>query len=326
MNLARRIAPSLSPEFSEIQNVAPTPRQNLSARVLSGSSHVGHIMLRLVMPLWLLLPAAIRVAAYKLLSRVGFLLFGKPDFQASVQRLPMGLYLKHQHSPITIRNEYNALKLLERHTTVPAPRALDIVIQKTEDNADESGHLLTTRIPGTTLADCHDMLSDQDCETISTQLANCISQMRDIPMAANSGAAICNTLGEACSDPRIKDWAVIGPFPDEASFSQHLRFSDEPSRRGHKIVFTHADLNPRNILVERTASHAGQEGWQLSGIVDWETAGFYPEYWDYTKSMFEGFRWPRRHNEMMRRVFSEFGNYDEELAVETQAWESGDGV
>lgn len=113
---------------------------------------------------------------------------------------------------------------------------------------------------------------------------------------------------------------------DEASFSQHLRFSDEPSRRGHKIVFTHADLNPRNILVERTTSHAGQEGRQLSGIVDWETAGFYPEYWDYTKSMFEGFRWPRRHNEMMRRVFSEFGNYDEELAVETQAWESGDGV
>lgn len=52
------------------------------------------------------------------------------------------------------------------------------------------------------------------------------------------------------------------------------------------MVFTHADLNPRNSLVQRS----GRGGWRLSGIVDWETSGYYPEYWDCTKALFEGFR------------------------------------
>jgi hypothetical protein len=64
----------------------------------------------------------------------------------------------------------------------------------------------------------------------------------------------------------------------------------------------------------------------LSGIIDWETAGYYPDYWDCSKSIFKGFQWPRRHNEMMQGVFRESGDYSEELAIERKAWESGDGI
>lgn len=42
----------------------------------------------------------------------------------------------------------------------------------------------------------------------------------------------------------------MGPFKDEAAFSQIRRFSDKPSRRRHNILFTYADPNPRNILVD----------------------------------------------------------------------------
>ena len=35
------------------------------------------------------------------------------------------------------------------------------------------------------------------------------------------------------------------------------------------FYFTHADLLPRNILVD---------GSVITGIVDWNTAGFYPEF------------------------------------------------
>jgi hypothetical protein len=79
-------------------------------------------------------------------------------------------------------------------------------------------------------------------------------------------------------------------------------------------------------MVERIRDSTGVGGWRLSGIIDWETAGYYPDYWDYTKSMFGGFRWPRRYNEMMRGEFSEFGDYSEELVIEKKAWESGDGI
>jgi thiamine kinase-like enzyme len=45
----------------------------------------------------------------------------------------------------------------------------------------------------------------------------------------------------------------------------------------HEIVLTHADLSPRNIIVK---------GDKVVGILDWEMAGFYPEYWKYVKAMY----------------------------------------
>ncbi|KIL89274.1 hypothetical protein FAVG1_07668 [Fusarium avenaceum] len=320
VKLARNIAPSLFSSTTAITSSAP---QQLPVRMRSSSLGLGHKLLHPVLILWRLFPSTIRITVYELLLKIGNYFYRK-DGNAMVQRLPFGLYLKYNSDSATLRNEYNALKTLEQQTNIPAPRALDIASQSTGEN--DFSYLLITRVPGTTLARCLDALSDQDYATVCTQLKGCISQMRDISKPVNYSMAICNTLGEACRDPRIRDWAPVGPCLDEASFSQYLRFPDEPSRRGHNIVFTHGDLNPRNIMVERIRDSTGVGSWRLSGIIDWETAGFYPDYWDCTKSMFEGFRWPRRHNEMMQGVFREFGDYSEESAIERKAWESGDGI
>lgn len=43
-------------------------------------------------------------------------------------------------------------------------------------------------------------------------------------------------------------------------------------RDDHSIVFTHGDLNMLNILV--------RDG-RIVALLDWESAGFYPEYWEY---------------------------------------------
>lgn len=45
----------------------------------------------------------------------------------------------------------------------------------------------------------------------------------------------------------------------------------------HDIVFTHADLAPRNVLI-------GENG-QVSAILDWEDAGWYPEYWEHIRAL-----------------------------------------
>ena len=106
-----------------------------------------------------------------------------------------------------------------------------------------------------------------------------------------------------------------------------LRFSDDPSRRGHKVFFTHADLNPRNILVDQKITKSdGSTDWRVTGIVDWENSGHYPEYWDCTKAMFEGFRWTKRYNNLVKGIFKELGDYSREIDIETRSWESGDGV
>jgi hypothetical protein len=48
-------------------------------------------------------------------------------------------------------------------------------------------------------------------------------------------------------------------------------------------VFTHADIAPRNIRVDEENT--------VTGILDWEWAGWYRDYWEYAQIMrpaFEG--------------------------------------
>jgi thiamine kinase-like enzyme len=42
-------------------------------------------------------------------------------------------------------------------------------------------------------------------------------------------------------------------------------------------VFTHGDLNPANIMLR---------GDKVVGIIDWEFAGWYPKYWEYTSAYY----------------------------------------
>ncbi|KAL2190560.1 hypothetical protein L209DRAFT_724385 [Thermothelomyces heterothallicus CBS 203.75] len=267
-----------------------------------------------------ILPRSARSVTYDALRKLGEMIYGRDDPSLFVQRLPFELFLKYRGTANLARNEFNALRMVQQRTCIPAPKPFDVI-----PNGDDS-YLLTTRLPGVPLWLCQEVLSDADCDAIVTQLKDYLSQLRDIPQTVNPEAPICNTLGEACRDHRIRGGDPIGPFADEAAFSQCLRFSDEPSRRGHKIVLTHADLNPRNILVDQVALPDGTTGWRVTGIVDWETAGFYPEYWDYTKALFEGFRWKPRYIKMVHRVFEEFGDYSRELDVEKRSWEAGDGI
>jgi thiamine kinase-like enzyme len=53
----------------------------------------------------------------------------------------------------------------------------------------------------------------------------------------------------------------------------------------HQIVFTHADLQGRNIIVRRTDSDIeGHSKIELT-IIDWEMSGWYPEYWEFCNSL-----------------------------------------
>ncbi|KAI8270964.1 hypothetical protein K4K58_003962 [Colletotrichum sp. SAR11_239] len=45
---------------------------------------------------------------------------------------------------------------------------------------------------------------------------------------------------------------------------------------GDESVFCHNDLTPRNIIVKTCNSPDGRPDYQLSAIIDWEIAGFYP--------------------------------------------------
>jgi hypothetical protein len=50
-----------------------------------------------------------------------------------------------------------------------------------------------------------------------------------------------------------------------------------------QVHLTHGDLLPHNILVE---------GSKITAIIDWETAGYYPEFWKYYRMHDQGLMTP----------------------------------
>ncbi|CAG8285396.1 unnamed protein product [Penicillium nalgiovense] len=105
-------------------------------------------------------------------------------------------------------------------------------------------------------------------------------------------------------------------YPAEAhAFGMVEKFTQIPAPKGdtraakshavsHAIVFTHGDLNPRNILAENG---------KITGIVDWENAGFFPEYWEYTKMHYTIRHVIRWLADVVDQVFED---YRDELHVE----------
>ena len=114
------------------------------------------------------------------------------------------------------------------------------------------------------------------------------------------------------------DRAITGPFADEPAFhnAMTLRLRQDQTEDSmpqwtsdflarhlaeamgrHACVLTHGDLQPKNILVvedqpSSRQTHAGDDGLVarprrlvVSGVVDWEGAGWMPSYWEYA-SMF----------------------------------------
>lgn len=275
------------------------------------------IFVAIFLAIWLLVPARARLIGYRILRRFTRRLYESET--PFVQKLPFGLYLKSASILDSLRNEHSAIKCIQRYTSIPVPKPLDFVTMLGKEEDTDEGYLLMSRIPGVPLYSCYEIMSDDDVAQVKAQLQDCVAQMRAIPNSINTDKPICNTLGEALRDHHIGVAGAdqpVGPFVDEAAFNQVLRFPDDPGRKGHSIYFTHGDLNPRNIIVQQEVQQNGKYAWRVAGIVDWETAGYYPEYWEYTKALYEEFRWPRRYARMIHNLFSIFGDYTKEWNVE----------
>ncbi|EFE44535.1 hypothetical protein TRV_00671 [Trichophyton verrucosum HKI 0517] len=130
---------------------------------------------------------------------------------------------------------------------------------------------------------------------IFSQLKDILQELRALKPPPGTG--VHSFAGGSLYDSRIaRCQPRFGPFKTIHDFHYWLRDGFEPPEdRPKQIepdewedlkemvemqdgpwpepVFTHGDLNPSNILV--------REG-KVVGIIDWEFAGWYPPYWEYT--------------------------------------------
>ncbi|KAF5252519.1 hypothetical protein FANTH_2413 [Fusarium anthophilum] len=235
-----------------------------------------------------------------------------------VQQLPFGMYLKttHRDDYQALANEFGALRLVRNQTQVPVPRPLDLV-----SDADAS-YLLTTTMPGHRLGSYMDVLSDDDLDIFTRDMQKYMAQLRSVSRQGDQRHAISNAAGGPCYDYRIvacRDYDkergdFFGPFTDEEAFNDTLRTPALPGvfhSTGHDIVFTHSGINMRNILM-----HNGR----ISGIVDWENSGWFPDYWEYTKAHYVT-KLNKRWLAVVNRIFENFGDFKLDLEIERRLWE-----
>lgn len=153
--------------------------------------------------------------------------------------------------------------------------------------------MFQTYKPSTTLTTVWPQMDSSQKASIKDQLGTIMSDLRSIPYT--EGSALGGVAGEGCKDIRRHLRKSEKPIRSLVEFEDFV-FS---SRRtgGHvfvellhqlyphqleemKIVFTHGDLRPDNITVDMDDCNQ----WVITGLLDWEYSGFYPEYCEAFKS------------------------------------------
>lgn len=253
------------------------------------------------------MPLSVRSRTYGLLRKLGEYLYGPQA--PGTQKIPFNLYLKVGQSA-RLLNQARAMDLVARHTDVPVPRVVD------EIYSQQTSYLLMTSVPGTDLGSLLHRLSDAEVAQAAEDLKRHLAQLRRIPKLFSPESVICNAAGQGVYDYRINYSTDRDDlkFDSEAKFNEYL-LQDVPDTLHekaalshsipHRIVFTHGDLNMRNILIDKG---------RISAIVDWENAGWFPEYWEYTKILYLFSRNTDRYlNDIVDKAL---GGYEKELEVE----------
>ncbi|KAG8670997.1 hypothetical protein FPOAC2_04303 [Fusarium poae] len=222
-----------------------------------------------------------------------------------------GIYIV-KHGPDVSEYEGNVLLFLEQHG-IPAPRLYAMY------KDESSGHLylIMECIKGVSLKSVRPSLSVEHRSSIATQLKGMLDHIRSLEPPSDFIGSIDGTgLRDYAFQTMDPDPDINGPFktPEEVGsalsiasrklweqFRQDIwlpRFFSEQlseSLKNHSVTLTHGDLHEKNIMVEKISqdTNSGINGvgerdtdeYRVTGIVDWDSAGWYPAYWEYASTL-----------------------------------------
>jgi hypothetical protein len=211
-----------------------------------------------------------------------------------IRRLDRYTSVKHSHGKEI--SEAATMRYVAAHTTVPVPAIIDSWL-------DREGReiIVMSYVPGEDLRFLWPRLDEQQRDDILAQLANYIAQLRALP------PPYPGYIGPVVQGGKVYDTRIalepIGPFKSVAEFNDFISiglFESEirqtppeilermrPRLNMHRsrlddscpTVFSHADFAARNIRAELSGRRA-----KVTGIIDWEHAGWYPEWWEFVKA------------------------------------------
>ena len=182
--------------------------------------------------------------------------------------------------------EFTTMQYLGRHSPdIPIPTPLGVLM------AEKTAYIFMSYVPGPTLDSVWSQLSTLQKGSIANELNEILLKLRDLKMPDDS--LLGGIGGEGCKDTRrhtrisqkpiksvseFEDFIFSNPIFGSSVYIKLIRRMSQS--HAPMIVFSHGDLRPANIVVK-----ADQQGnYTIRGILDWERAGFYPDYWESVKA------------------------------------------
>jgi hypothetical protein len=172
------------------------------------------------------------------------------------------------------------LRFVENESSIPVPHLV-------EDWVEEDGRqfILMKRIRGQPLNTLWSSMSLEEKERVAKETAEYLNQLRKL----------CSPKMQSLQDQPIYSAFLFptgyglphGPFSSDdelwADLEKALSKVPEDARRRLRermppaapYTFTHCDLTNMNIMVE--------DG-HLTGIIDWESSGYFPVWWEFTSA------------------------------------------
>ncbi|KAB8237170.1 aminoglycoside phosphotransferase family protein [Aspergillus alliaceus] len=155
-------------------------------------------------------------------------------------------------------SEAHAMRYISQHTSIPVPKVLCAFAH------NDCTYIVMERIKGDMLGTGWLRRSEDSKARLLAQLKKLVQEMRELQ--APKGVGVASIDGGSLYDARVPGPTLrFGPFRTIDEFHRHLRRGLEFGPDG--------DLSSFNILVRED---------DIVGVVDWETAGWYPSYWEYT--------------------------------------------
>ena len=182
--------------------------------------------------------------------------------------------------------EYTALQYLRRYAPqIPVPEPMGAI------SSEKTAYIFMSFIAGPTLESVWSRLPKEQKVSLSNDLSGVLLELRALQLPKDG--LLGGVGGEGCKDSRRRSRISQKPIRSIADFedfvfsnphfggSVYIKLLRSMSQsQASKIVFSHADLRPANIVVL-----PDQQGdYRIAGILDWEMSGFYPDYWESVKA------------------------------------------
>lgn len=194
--------------------------------------------------------------------------------------------------------EADTMRYVSANSETPVPKVFGTI---TDPDHPDVNYIIMEFIDGQRLDTIWPDLSISEQEDVKSQLKAAVNSMRLMPYPGFIGS-----VGrQKCIDGvfytgKAYDPEMNGPFATEADMNEGILrrvaeirppstirlfrtiLSNMPT---HQIVFTHADLQARNIIVNRMRTHPDGPSKIKLTIIDWEMSGWYPEYWEFCNAI-----------------------------------------